>query len=82
MRTELIEALRLRVERAAGLRDRSSSMRAAEGDPPLGIVTCLGPGRCLIPGSETKPVACPFCVRYQGPTKGLEEHIKQVVQGN
>jgi hypothetical protein len=50
------------VEAAVTARDTTAMARAANGLAPLKIKVCLGPGRCMIPGSANRPVQCPFCV--------------------
>ena len=66
-----------------------SALKMLERDqPPLDVIVCRGPGRCLIPNASlSEDTACPFCVRYPADRNTssdneISRQFKIIINGN
>lgn len=74
------------IQAAVDCRESAQPARLHQGQVPMKIAVCLGPGRCMITqsGAEGAP-SCAFCAIYpDGPSsyKEVEAFAKKVIAGN
>jgi hypothetical protein len=85
MHEQLQARIRRNVVAAVQLRDSTLMGRMHNGDGPLDIDVCLGPGRCLIPGADAAGLTCCFCVPYPtdvGSYRDADKVANRVIAGN
>ena len=85
MRESTQKMMREQIAASVRARDLSDYGRAQEELPPLDVVVCLGPGRCMFPRQGSAGRVCAYCLRYpkgHNSAADVAEQTRRLISGN